>query len=324
MPESPTALRRYLEIARQPAGSPFHTSQVSISFGEAIDAGALRAAWETVAGAHAALRSRFGADGSVAIDNGPSFDWQSFDWQSSPPEDLGATWQGLVDADAAAPIASDSSPACRFKVIRLPNGGGHALWSFHAALLDHDSISIVLHQWLHAYDCLRTGAEAPQFGSGSTPAAGEDDSWKASFEGLVPPRPLIVLPLPESLASTGVRHSIAHTFERPERIAFAETTKALGADLRSLFGAAWAFVIARATSSDDALLLEPSRPSEGVGRIESAVVRRHRVSSQAKAGDLVRAFAENTPTPPGDLAAMVPGPRPLRHGDRARDLVRLS
>ena len=37
-------LRRYLEVSRQPAGSAFHVSQVSISFGEIIDAAALRAA----------------------------------------------------------------------------------------------------------------------------------------------------------------------------------------------------------------------------------------------------------------------------------------
>jgi thioesterase domain-containing protein/acyl-CoA synthetase (AMP-forming)/AMP-acid ligase II len=304
MSGSPTALRRYLEIARQPANSAFHTSQVSISFGETIDADVLRAAWEVVASAHAALRSTFAADGSLTPGESASFDWKSLDWQNEPPADLGAEWQALVDSDAAAPIASDSAPACRITLIRLPNGGGHALWSFHAALLDSDSISIVLHEWLHAYDSLRTGAEAPQFED--APASGEtdDESWPSDFEGLVAPRPLIILPLPESPGSSAIRHSISHTFERPERAAFAAAARSLNADLRSLFGAAWAFVVARATTSDDALLLEPSRPSSAVGRSESVVVRRHRVATQKTSGDLVSDFAANVFTPPADLAVV--------------------
>ncbi len=302
MSGSPIALRRYLEISRQPAGSAFHTSQVSISFGEAIDADVLRAAWEVVAGTHAALRSTFGADGAVVVSETPTFDWRSLDWQASPPADLGAEWQTLVGADAATPVATSSS--CRLTIIRLPNGGGHALWTFHAALLDHDSISTVLHQWLHAYDCLRTGAESPQFAEEPAAEVEESEAWKSDFESFVPPRPLIVLPLPEASGSTKIRHSISHTFERPERAAFAEAATSIDAGLRALFGAAWAFVIARATTSDDALLLEPSRPMDGVGRIESPAVRRHRISAHRTSGDLVKTFADKISTPPADIAAM--------------------
>lgn len=301
MSESSIALRRYLEVSRQPAGSAFHTSQVSISFGEAVDADVLRSAWEIVSAAHPALRTTFGANETSAAADGPAFAWQLLDWQSSAPADLGAEWQKLVGADAATPIAA---APCRFTIIRLPNGEGHALWSFHAALLDNDSISIVLHQWLHAYDCLRTGAEPPQFESATPPAAIDDESWKIDFEGFVPPRPLIIFPLPESKGFTDIRHSISHTFERPERAAFAATAKSLDTDLRSLFGAAWAFVIARATSGGDALLFEPLHPSEDVGRIETMVVRRHRVAAQATSGGLMRAFSANTTAPPADIAAM--------------------
>ncbi|MGH8048758.1 MAG: condensation domain-containing protein, partial [Chthoniobacterales bacterium] len=297
MPELPIALRRYLEVSRQPAGSAFHTSQVSISFGEVVDGDALKSAWETVATAHDALRTTFATDGSPVVATSPEFTWQAFDWQSAPPEDLGTEWQRLQQTDAAAPIATDAAPPCRITFIRLPNGGGHALWSFHGALLDQLSASAALHQWLHAYDCLRSGAEAPQFEAIPAETSAGGDEWKDAFKDFVPPRPLIVLPLPESGTTGGTRRSVSHTFERPERTAFAMAATAMDADLRSLFGAAWAFVIARATSSDDALLLENERMDGGIGRIENLVLRRRCVESVEMAGDLVRDFAKKIPGP---------------------------
>lgn len=299
-------LRRYLEVSRQPAGSAFHTSQVSISFGEIIDATALRAAWEAVAQAHVALQTRFQDTGAVEERKENTLGWQELDWQSAPPDDLGAAWQALVESDAATPIAVAAEPLVRVTFIRLPNGGGHALWSFHAALLDDDSVSAVLHEWLFAYDTLRAGENASAFES---PAAAEDahaesNAWQAAFEGFVPPRPLLVLPLPERRGFTAERRSISHTYERPERAELAAAAAAMDADLRALAGAAWAFVLSRATTSPEALLLEPHRASTGMGRLETFVAHRCAVEACKTSGDLVRAFAAQVPPPPTDPAAL--------------------
>jgi thioesterase domain-containing protein/non-ribosomal peptide synthetase component F len=294
-------LRRYLEVSRQPAGSAFHTSQVSISFGEPIDAGALRGAWEAVSRSHIALQTRFQDTGAVEERGENTLAWQELDWQSAPPEDLGAAWQSLVESDAATPIAVAAEPLVRVTLIRLPNGQGHALWSFHAALLDDDSVSAVLGQWLLAYDALRVGGEAPVFESPTpAPANAEDDAWKATFEGFTPPLPLLVLPLPEQSGFTAVRRSISHTYERPERAELVAAAQGMNADLRALAGAAWAFVIARATASADALILEMRRLDAGIGRRELFVPRRHAVEACRTSGDLVRAFATDTPPAPTD------------------------
>ncbi|HEY8899067.1 MAG TPA: AMP-binding protein [Chthoniobacterales bacterium] len=300
MRDSLVPVRRHLEISRQPAGSPFHTSQVSISFGETIEAGALRAAWELIAQAHPALRRKFDAAGGVTDTANPAFVWNERNWQTGAPADLGAEWQTLVQTDAATPIAVGEEPTCRITFIVLPNGHGHALWSFHAALLDNDSISAALHRWLHAYDCLRTGADAPEFESSAESA--EAEAELATPEDFVPPRPLIVLPLPDPAITAGTRRSVSQTFERPERREFVAAAKKLGGSLSALFGSAWAFVLARATSSDEALLLETSRPPEGLGRFETFTLRRRPVESHATARDLVHAFAEisELPLPPAD------------------------
>lgn len=303
MSELPVGLRRYLEISRQPADSAFHTSQVSISFGEAIDADSLRFGWEAVARAHAALRTSFAEDGALREAGEPAFEWRMLDWQSEPPEDLGAAWQSLVQSDAASPIACGDAAPARITLIRLPNGHGHALWSFHGALIDDAAVSAALHEWLTAYDCRRMGETLPDFSDGPAEAFEPSDDWRETFEGFVPPRPLIVLPLPAADSASGVRRSLAHTFERPERAEFFAAAAAAKADFQSLCGAAWAFVVARATGSDETLLLEPARGGDGIGRRETFVPRRRPVEKFATSGELIRAFAEDRPDAPTDLAA---------------------
>lgn len=304
MSDLPAVLRRYLDVSQQPAGSAFHTSQVSISFGEAVDAAALKAAWTHVAQCHAVLRTAFSSDGAIAAGSEPAFNWREFDWQTAPPDDLGAAWQSLVEADAAAPIAGAAAAPARITLIRLPNGAGHALWSFHGALVDDASVSTALHHWLHAYDDLRAGGEAPAFENGNPAAPVEAADWKSVFEDFRPPRPLIVLPLPDTGLAAGARRSISHTFERIERAELSTAATACEADLRALFGAAWAFVIARAAASDDALLLETNPAAGALGRAEAAFIRRRRVENFQTSGDLIRGFAQTPPNPPVDPAAM--------------------
>ncbi|HEY8902953.1 MAG TPA: AMP-binding protein, partial [Chthoniobacterales bacterium] len=297
------SLRRYLEISRRPAGAAIHTSQVSISFGEQIDPAALRAGWEALARSIPELRTTFQADGNVEVGSEPSLGWTELDWDSAPPEDLGAAWQALVSTDATLAIAADSQPAVRVTFIRLPGGGGHALWTFHAGLLDEPSVSIVLRQWLHAYDCVRTGAEVPSFESAEIVETESDDSWKAAFEGLTSRHPLIVLPLPGASDDPDARRSVSHTFERPERAEFAASAERCGGTLRGLFTAAWAFVLARASTSADALVLEPARESaDRIGRQETFVLRRYAVESHATSADLISACSVAMPTPPATTA----------------------
>ncbi len=305
MPELPVGLRRHLEISRQPAGSAFHTSQVSISFGESIHATLLHDAWEAVSRAHVALRTTFTEDGLTILNPEPAFDWRTLDWEEASPKDLGAAWRDIVQADEDASIATATARPARITFIRLPNGQGHALWSFHAALLDDASISLVLHEWLSAYDSLRMGDDISLPAEEIPPeSTTPDETWKAAFEGFVPPRPLIVLPLPDSTLVAGDRRSITRIFERSERTAFLTVAKTADADLRGLCGAAWAFVIARATASDDALLLEPVRESTAIGRMETFVPRRRAVEKCFAPRDLVRSFSTEAPVPPADIPAL--------------------
>lgn len=280
MSELPATVRRTLELSLAPAGSAFHTAQVSISFGEAVDATALRAAWEAVAGANPALRAVFENEDIRELP-APAFAWREFDWQADAPADLGAAWQALFDADGATPVTTEAQ---RFTLIRLPNGHGHALWTFHAVLLDEGSVSDALHRWLIAYDHLRTGADLPPLAAavpGPTPSPAEE---------IPAPPPLLLLPAPEESAAA-TRRALSHTYERPERAAFVVSHP----DLRALALAAWSLVIARALDADHVHLLETTRPESGLGRLEDFAFRRREISAHATAADLIRASAAEVP-----------------------------
>ncbi len=301
--------RDHLAVSGLPADSAFHTAQISISFGEEVDFAALRSAWEAVAAAFPSLRSSFDEQGNPAVADAPSVAWTEHNWQASLPADPAAEWQRIVQSDAATAVASAGNPSCRVVAIRLPNGHGHALWSFHSALLDENAASAVLHTWLAVYDSIRTGAGVPELTvSEITAEAPSDEAWKESFEGFTPTPPLIVLPLPAKDEDRSVRRSISHTFERPDRAEFVDAAAKMGVGLDAMFGSIWAFVVARATACDEALLLELSSVSSGnPERTETLVARRHRVEACSTPSNLAKAFenecAAPAPPPPAEAAA---------------------
>lgn len=295
-----STLRDHLAVSGIPADSAFHTAQLSISFGEAIAFDKLKAAWEAVAAANPSLRTSFAPDESITTTETPSYQWREIDWQASLPSDPAAEWNQIVETDAVTPIASGGETSSRFVVVRLPNGHGHAMWTFHTAILDDDAAANVLQAWLAAYDVLCSGSELPdlQFPAPDAGPAG-DDSWKEAFANLEPAPPLIVLPLPESPAQSHARRSIAHNYERPERAEFVKVAESCKTNLEALFGAAWAFVVARATAAGSTRLFHSSSAHAYAQRTEGHLLRVHRVDSNKSARDLIKSFtAESSTAPP--------------------------
>lgn len=137
-------------------------TQVSISFGEKMDRAALRKAWESVAAAHAILRTSFsrsqiGEVAAVAADSGGTV-WKEIDWQEHAADSIPDQWSALQNSDAATPC--DPRTPVRITEILLPGGGTHFLLTVPAYLLDEPSIARILLDWLTALD--------------RTPAAPED------------------------------------------------------------------------------------------------------------------------------------------------------
>ena len=138
-----------------------HNTQVSISFGERMDAVALRSAWDMVCDVHPVLKSQFAhtSIGGVTFQESSSTatTWRELDWQGLNPEEIPDKWAGLQKSDGSETF--DPQSLVRITAILLPGGGSHYLLTVPAFLLDEASIAKVLLDWLVALE--RPPAAAP-------------------------------------------------------------------------------------------------------------------------------------------------------------------
>ncbi len=294
MPDAPLPplARHLLTVSGHPAGSAFHTAQVSISFGENLDVPALRRAWTALAQASPVLRTRFVvSSGEPHCETSADADLEfvELDWQTNLPADPAGEWKTIVDADAARAVGWDS-PA-RLTLIRLPNGHGHGLWSVNLLLLDAAAISRTLHLWLIGYDQLRTGADQVQLPENlsATPEVCpvDADYWKNHFDGHHPARPLLLLPLPELTIPNSAHARVTRTFERSDRQAWEQAAAQADGDLPALFRAAWTLLLSRATTTDNVLIYETTPGATAIARTECLVPLRTVIDPAMTAGKFV-------------------------------------
>lgn len=179
-PIQAAACHRYLA---SPGGQGAQT-QVSISFGESVNADFLRHAWQVVIQRHPILRSAFSKtlDGvTIREADKAETHWISLDWQNIPREEIPEKWNALMDSDAKATFEPVSLPLVRFHEIKLPGGGGHYLLTSPEFLLDEFSLTRVL------LDLLLTLGQSPLAMPGESPAAAKPKGWKEFLEGAQAP-----------------------------------------------------------------------------------------------------------------------------------------
>ncbi len=282
-----------LAASGQPAGSAFHTRQLSFSFGERIDRDRLVAAWGDLTTAHPILRTRLDPAGPRWVESDDDItDWQALDWQTDAPTDLGAAWQELVTTDAAHPVTTGH----RLTTIQLPSGDLHLLWSYDDLLIDESALEVLLVEWLLRYegDTSDTAPDdpAPAFAA-LTEHDSEEKTWRSHFQNVPAIRPLILLPLPPESAPTARRTTVTHTFEREHGQTLTAAAKTMTVEPVDLVKAAWISLLGPALSSHEIILLESIRlPLTAIARAEARVPRRHRLAPDAKVSALAQAVAQ--------------------------------
>ena len=211
-----------------------HT-QVSISFGERMDSGALRVAWEAVCAAHPVLRSKFScsAAGDVTVQDSPASTttWREMDWKELDPEEIPTRWAGLQKSDIAEPF--DACLLVRLTEILLPGGALHFLLTVPSFLLDESSIARVLLDWLVALERpLSAQAESP---APLAASAAWTEILKAAEDPLaVHPRPPAPHPITATLA-----------VGRDESRAFLKSCESKSLDPRAVLQSLWALLLRR-------------------------------------------------------------------------------
>ncbi len=282
-----------LAASGQPAGTAFHTRQLSFSFGERIDRPQLVSAWADLTTAHPILRTRLDPAGPRWNESDDDItEWRDIDWQTDAPEDLGTAWNDLVATDLATPVTTGH----RLTTILLPSGDLHLLWSYDDLLIDELALRALLVEWLLRYEG-DTSDTAPDDPAPAFAALTEHDSeekiWRAHFQNATASRPLILLPLPPDSAPSPRRATVTHTFEREHGHALAAAAKAMTVEPIDLVKATWLTLLAPALSSNEIVLLESLRlPLTATARSEARVPRRHRLVADAKVSALAQAVAQ--------------------------------
>ena len=212
-----------------------HHTQVSISFGERMDSGALRSAWDLVCAAHPVLRSEFSysAAGDVSVQDSPAATttWREMDWMALQPEEIPGRWAGLQKSDAAEPF--DAGSSVRITEILLPGGAAHFLLTVPSFLLDESSIARVILDWLAALERPpATSAESPA--PLATAAAWTEILKAAEAPLVVHPRPPAPRPITATLAVS-----------RDESRAFLGSCQSKSLDPRAVLQSLWALLLRR-------------------------------------------------------------------------------
>lgn len=285
-----------------------HHTQVSISFGERMDVGALRAAWEVVCGVHPVLKSQFThtAIGGVTFQeaSAATTTWREVDWQALNPEEIPDKWTELQNSDESE--AFDPHSQVRITVILLPGGGTHYLLTLPGYLLDETSIGRVLLDWLVALD----RPPAPV-----TPLVVPLANATAWTEILKPAQgPMKLIPRPPGRDS--ITESLA--IGREESRAFLDSCKAHALDPRAALHFLWGLLLRRlgATGNVSLGLFEVPHNSGEAGFFENWLPVVHPWNSKDWVRDSQQAYdavSNNAWISPASALTASPTPIALEH-----------
>ncbi len=178
------AYHRYQSAPNAPGAN----SQVSVSFGESVNAEFLRHAWQLVTQRHPVLRSAFikTVEGLMLRESEKcESNWISLDWKSITPADIPEKWSRLMAADATTAFEPLAIPLTRWHEVLLPGGGAHYLLTVPSFLLDEFSIARVL------LDLLLTLGQAPLAPLAPVAEAPKAKGWHSFLEGAGAPLSLM-------------------------------------------------------------------------------------------------------------------------------------
>jgi amino acid adenylation domain-containing protein/non-ribosomal peptide synthase protein (TIGR01720 family) len=227
--------------------------------GEAVDAAALRRAWERLVERHAVLRTAFSWQaGEAALQvvlHGATPPWAEVDLTALPPAAREVAYRDLLIADRGRGFDLGRAPLLRLALVRLGAGACRLVWSRHHVLLDGWSTALVLGELETLYQALRRGTEPElppcrPYRDYLAWLAGQDPGrteayWRRHLAGLAAPTPLAVeRRSPRSSSTprwTGRRRTLPAAFDA----AWRELAGRHSLTMNLLLHAAWACLLSR-------------------------------------------------------------------------------
>ncbi len=148
-----------LEHAQRDPAPGVYTLQWRCTLHGAIDAAALRQAWQRAVDRHAALRTGFAWVGLAQplqiVYRHASPPWQQHDLRGQAPAEQQRQLDALLTGDQARGFELARAPLLRLMLIQLANDRYYFCWSYHHLLLDGWSVGPLLREVLTLYDAAR-------------------------------------------------------------------------------------------------------------------------------------------------------------------------
>ncbi|MEU7227283.1 amino acid adenylation domain-containing protein [Streptomyces chrestomyceticus] len=241
-------------------GPDVYTVQSAHAVDGPLEAGRLRAAWETLVARHAALRACFrrvsGARMVQVIAREVELPWQEADLSGLAPDDAEAEAGRLADAERARRFDLATAPLLRVLLIRLGPDRHRMVVTSHHILMDGWSMPIVLTELSAAYAAGGDGTALPPTASYRDYLAwlnrqdkdAAREAWRAELAGA--DEPTLVVPADRTRASVVPEDVLIDIPEGPSR-ELTELARRYGLTLNTLFQGAWALVLARLAGRTD-------------------------------------------------------------------------
>jgi amino acid adenylation domain-containing protein len=260
-----------------------HVVQLAYQLHGAVDAPALRRAWQSVLDRHPALRAAFLWERREkplqVVRRGVELPWVQEDWRGMDPAAQAARLDAFRRDDRARGFELNRAPLMRFTLIRLADDRRELVWTHHHLVSDGWSVALMLRDMVAAYEAYARG-ESPRLASpppyagymewlrGRDMAAAEA-FWRRALAGFAAPTPL-PLARPASAPADGDGDGVAEV-RLAAGVELTERLKALSRDrqitLNTLVQGAWALVLARAAGEDDVVFgaVSSGRPVQVAG-----------------------------------------------------------
>ena len=276
VPGAPGGVVDSYELSPMQAGMLFHAvgqpvpgvdiEQVVIVLDEALDEARFARAWDKTLARHAILRCRFRWTGSShpvqEVLERIALPVRSLDWRALPALQRKERFDALLAEDRIAGFDLGSAPLLRLTLVRIAEAQHSVLWTFHHALLDGRSFSLVLREAFALYEMPvhATAGDLPDprpYRQYIEWLRGIDhekarEYWQRTLAGFRAPTPLVVAREREPESEIGAVWGTHET-----RLS-AESTAALNAQAReasvtlnNLVQGAWALLLNRYSGEND-------------------------------------------------------------------------
>lgn len=241
------ALSTAVFLHKEAADPAVQNAQLSVSFGEKIEAGKIRDTWNGLLAAKALLRAGIyqTPEGCVLREAAArEMRWQHLDWTKDDREGIPVQWGALLASESAMSFALEGAPLFRGVTIELPGGGTHLLLTFPQCLLSEEEIYRLLSEYLAAID-----GQAPAYEteiSAASPGDASTDWWKEHAKAA--PFALTLHPASDALRTPA---SVSHLYQRDDSRELHQAASKLGVSLGSLVQGVAAIVIGRLGSAPE-------------------------------------------------------------------------